>query len=120
MTTLLRNFWQNLMGQSRDEPPPAVIPVADRSPRTVPALEIAPNDPLVAYFQGYSSVVEVDKLNLNSPALRGLKAAGVKMVVPLVSQGELIGLLNLGPRLSEQDYSTDDRALLNNLASQAT
>src|SRR5678816_3243438 len=36
-----------------------------------------------------------------------------------VSQGELIGLLNLGPRLSEQDYSADDRALLNNLATQA-
>ncbi len=39
--------------------------------------------------------------------------------MPLVSQGELIGLLNLGPRLSEQDYSTDDRRLLNRLAIQA-
>src|SRR5712691_6186737 len=35
------------------------------------------------------------------------------------SQGELVGLLNLGPRLSEQDYSTDDRTLLNDLATQA-
>src|SRR5260370_1354887 len=41
------------------------------------------------------------------------------MVIPLVSQGELVGLLNLGPRLSEQDYSTDDRTLLNDLATQA-
>jgi serine phosphatase RsbU (regulator of sigma subunit)/anti-sigma regulatory factor (Ser/Thr protein kinase) len=40
-------------------------------------------------------------------------------VVPLVSQGELLGVLNLGPRLSQQDYSSDDRALLNNLATQA-
>jgi serine phosphatase RsbU (regulator of sigma subunit)/anti-sigma regulatory factor (Ser/Thr protein kinase) len=39
--------------------------------------------------------------------------------VPLVSQGELIGLLNLGSRLSEQEYSADDRALLSNLATQA-
>ena len=39
--------------------------------------------------------------------------------MPLLSQGELIGLLNLGPRLSEQDYSADDRRLLNNLAGQA-
>jgi serine phosphatase RsbU (regulator of sigma subunit)/anti-sigma regulatory factor (Ser/Thr protein kinase) len=31
----------------------------------------------------------------------------------------LVGLLNLGPRLSEQDYSTDDRGLLNTLATQA-
>jgi serine phosphatase RsbU (regulator of sigma subunit)/anti-sigma regulatory factor (Ser/Thr protein kinase) len=40
--------------------------------------------------------------------------------LPLVSQGELIGLLNLGPRLSEQEYSSDDRRLLNNLATQAS
>ena len=43
----------------------------------------------------------------------------MKLVVPLVSQGELIGLLNLGPRLSDQEYSTDDRRLLDNLAAQA-
>ena len=41
------------------------------------------------------------------------------LVVPLVSQGELVGLLNLGPRLSDQDYSTDDRGLLDTLAAQA-
>ncbi len=50
---------------------------------------------------------------------RRLRAAGVKLAVPLVSQGELIGVLNLGPRLSEQEYSADDRKLLDNLASQA-
>jgi serine phosphatase RsbU (regulator of sigma subunit)/anti-sigma regulatory factor (Ser/Thr protein kinase) len=48
-----------------------------------------------------------------------MRAAGVKLAVPLVSQGELLGVLNLGPRLSQQDYSSDDRALLNNLATQA-
>jgi serine phosphatase RsbU (regulator of sigma subunit)/anti-sigma regulatory factor (Ser/Thr protein kinase) len=39
--------------------------------------------------------------------------------VPLVSQGELIGLLNLGGRRSEQEYSVDDRRLLHTLATQA-
>jgi serine phosphatase RsbU (regulator of sigma subunit)/anti-sigma regulatory factor (Ser/Thr protein kinase) len=48
-----------------------------------------------------------------------LREAGVALIVPLVSQGELIGTLNLGPRLSEQDYSTDDRRLLTTLAAQA-
>ena len=43
----------------------------------------------------------------------------MKLAVPLVSQGELIGVLNLGPRLSEQEYSSDDRKLLDNLAAQA-
>ena len=42
----------------------------------------------------------------------GLRAADVKLVVALVSQGELIWLLNLGPRLSDQEYSGDDRKLL--------
>jgi hypothetical protein len=48
-----------------------------------------------------------------------MKMAGVRLAVPLVSQGELIGLLNLGARRSEQEYSSDDRRLLNNLATQA-
>jgi serine phosphatase RsbU (regulator of sigma subunit) len=72
----------------------------------------------VAYFASASGVVEIDKLDLDSPALRAMKAADIKVVVPLVSQGELIGLLNLGPRLSQQEYSADDRKLLNDLATQ--
>ena len=82
-------------------------------------LDIAANDPLVAYFESTSGAVDVEALELESPALDALRAAGVKLVVPLVSQGELIGLLNLGPRLSDQEYSTDDRRLLDNLAAQA-
>jgi len=83
------------------------------------AIEIAPNDPIVAYFLSAPGAVEIDKLHLDSPALRALKASGVKLAIPLVSQGELVGLLNLGPRLSEQDYSTYDRGLLHSLATQA-
>src|SRR2546423_835202 len=82
-------------------------------------MDIAPNDPIVAYFLSAPGAIEVDKLHLASPALQAMKDAGVKLAIPLVSQGELVGLLNLGPRLSEQDYSTDDRALLNELSTQA-
>jgi serine phosphatase RsbU (regulator of sigma subunit)/anti-sigma regulatory factor (Ser/Thr protein kinase) len=84
-----------------------------------PPVEIAPSDPIIPYFQSAAGAVDIEALELESPALEALKAAGVKLVVPLVSQGELIGLLNLGPRLSEQEYSGDDRRLLDNLASQA-
>ena len=84
-----------------------------------PPVDIAPNDPVIAYFQSASGAVDIDSLELESPAVKSLKEAGVKLVVPLVSQGELIGLLNLGPRLSEREYSGDDRKLLGNLASQA-
>ena len=92
---------------------------ADAPPEQQAPVEIAPNDPLLAYFQSANEAVDIDALELDSPALRELKAAGVKLAVPLVSQGELIGVLNLGPRLSEQDYSSDDRKLLDNLAAQA-
>ncbi len=84
-----------------------------------PIVDIAPNDPIIAYFQSAPGAVDIDGLELDSPALRELRSAGVKLVVPLVTQGELIGLLNLGPRLSDQDYSGDDRRLLESLAAQA-
>jgi serine phosphatase RsbU (regulator of sigma subunit) len=124
MTTQERHrqgFWQSLFGgdgsqEPREEIPEPVVEAPSQEPG--PEVEIAPNDPIVAYFAGASGVVEIDKLDLDSPALRAMKEADIKVVVPLVSQGELIGLLNLGPRLSQQEYSADDRKLLNDLATQ--
>lgn len=81
--------------------------------------DIAPNDPIIAYFLSSPGAVEIDRLQLDSPTLKELKAAGVKLAIPLVSQGELVGLINLGSRLSEQDYSSYDKSLLNSLATQA-
>src|ERR1700749_1000800 len=82
-------------------------------------IEISPNDPIVAYFQSAPGAVDLDELELDSPALAALREAGVKPAVPRVSQGELVGFLNVGPRLSDQDYSPDDRKLLDSLAAQA-
>ncbi len=48
-----------------------------------------------------------------------MKEAGVKLVVPLISQGDLIGLINLGSRRSEQEYTSDDHKLLQDLSTQA-
>jgi serine phosphatase RsbU (regulator of sigma subunit) len=124
MTTQERKrqgFWQSLFGRDgRQEPREEISePVVEApSQEPGPEVEIAPNDPIVAYFASASGVVEIDKLDLDSPALRAMKEADIKVVVPLVSQGELIGLLNLGPRLSQQEYSADDRKLLNDLATQ--
>ena len=122
MTALTRSFRRKLRrhgpadaaGTSIDVARPEAIGALEQAP-----VEIGPNDPLLAYFQSASEAVDVDALELDSPALRELKAAGVKLAIPLVSQGELIGVLNLGPRLSEQDYSSDDRRLLEKLAAQA-
>jgi serine phosphatase RsbU (regulator of sigma subunit)/anti-sigma regulatory factor (Ser/Thr protein kinase) len=120
MTSSIQNLLHSVLGRKNNRPAAAPSAVAER-PRqqTMPAPDIAPNDPIVLYFQSNPNVVEIDKLELDSPALRALRTVGIKVVVPLVSQGELVGLLNLGPHLSEQDYSLDDRILLNNLATQA-
>ena len=85
---------------------------------TVEAVDFAPNDPIFAYLQSAGGMVEIETLRLDSPAVDALKQAGVKIAVPLLSQGELVGLLNLGAHLGEQDYSTDDHRLLRDLASQ--
>jgi serine phosphatase RsbU (regulator of sigma subunit)/anti-sigma regulatory factor (Ser/Thr protein kinase) len=121
MAALTRPFRRRFLkrgGAAADSEPLRRPQARDSAPEQAP-VEIAPNDPLLAYFQAASEAVDVEALDLDSPALRELRAAGVKLAVPLVSQGELIGVLNLGPRLSEQDYSSDDRKLLDNLAAQA-
>jgi len=113
MSTQNRDMWRILArsGAARSPAPEPEVAAA--------SVEIAPFDPLVAYLQSARGVVEIDRLDLDSPALRSLKEAGVKLTIPLVAQGELIGMLNLGPRLSEQEYSVDDRGLLSSLAIQA-
>jgi serine phosphatase RsbU (regulator of sigma subunit)/anti-sigma regulatory factor (Ser/Thr protein kinase) len=118
MTTIPSNLRRVLRREPRVKP--TTEPVAAPPERVeAPPVEIAPNDPLVAYFSGATGAVDIGALQLDSPALEGLREAGIKLVVPLVSQGELIGLLNLGPRRSEQEYSADDRKLLNDLAGHA-
>ena len=104
----------------RQAPSPAVPAVAvtgrvDQGPE----LDLASNDPLVGYLLSEAGVVDITALDLDSPALDRLKAASVALVVPLISSGDLIGLVNLGPRLSERDYSSEDRRLLNALAGYA-
>src|SRR3954467_1558633 len=116
----IRKSLQRRLRRGTAEAEPPAGPVQGDTPAPEPApVDIGPNDPLLALFESASGVVDLDDLDLDSQAVRDLKAAGVKLAVPLISQGELIGVLNLGPRLSEQDYSTDDRKLLDNLAAQA-
>jgi serine phosphatase RsbU (regulator of sigma subunit)/anti-sigma regulatory factor (Ser/Thr protein kinase) len=119
MSSLTGSFRRRLLGRSTERAPregAELVPAAEEEQTPV---DIAPNDPLLAYLQSATGAVDVDALELDSPALTAMKQAGVKLAVPLVSQGELIGVLYLGPRRSEQEYSTDDRKLLDNLAAQA-
>jgi serine phosphatase RsbU (regulator of sigma subunit) len=92
-------------------PPPAAPPAPD--------FDLSPQDPLHAYLLGAPGSVDITRLELSSPALASLRAAGVVLVVPLVSSGELIGVLSLGPRLSERGYTSEDHRLLSALAGYA-
>jgi serine phosphatase RsbU (regulator of sigma subunit)/anti-sigma regulatory factor (Ser/Thr protein kinase) len=104
---------------AQSRPPDDPSSSTEDRPSTTDPFDISPTDPIVPFFQSASGPVDVGTLDLDSPALDALRAAGIKLVVPLVAQGELIGLLNLGPRLSERDYSGDDRQLLATLAGYA-
>ena len=98
---------------------PAAKADAARSAALPDDFSLPQQDPLRAFLLSQAGAVDISRLELASPALAALKAAGVVLVVPLVSSGELIGLLNLGPRLSERGYSADDRRLLSALAGYA-
>src|SRR5438477_923187 len=119
MISLTRTF-RRAFGGGSDAPTAAPRAASRARVLETPPIDIAANDPILAYFHAGSGAVAIDDLELDSPAVRALRGAGVKLVVPLISQGELIGLLNLGRRLSDQDYSTDDRRLLEKLAAQAS
>ena len=87
------------------------IPVGD-------GVEIAENDPFHAYLLQSGGPVDLGRLELASPAVEALRSSGAVLVVPLIASGELLGTLNLGPRLSDHPYSNDDRRLLASLAAQ--
>src|SRR5260370_28906027 len=82
------------------------------------ALPIAPDDPMRAALRKTAGVVDVAQLPADSPAVRALKASGAELIVPLASEGELLGVLVLGPRPGGERYSFDDDELLDILAAQ--
>jgi len=103
---------------------------------------VAGDDALIAYVLRHPGAAEIDRLQLNSPLMESLKARAVEIALPLASQGEVIGLLALGPRLNsdhnvlrllrygvigllllgpalnDQEYAHEDLSLLNSLAAQ--
>jgi serine phosphatase RsbU (regulator of sigma subunit)/anti-sigma regulatory factor (Ser/Thr protein kinase) len=120
MATLAQT-WRRVLERARsagDSQPTEPITLPRGAGATL-RVDIAPDDPLMHYFRGSTGAVDVDSLDFESPACSAFRVAGMKLLVPLVSQGELIALLSLGPRLSDLNYSRDDRRLLENLAAQA-
>lgn len=117
--TFLQKYWQSLIRKPAAVIEPIEVPAASSEKARMLDFDIAPDDPLLEHLLKAQGSIEISELNLESTALQALKNSGVRIAVPLISQGELIGLLNLGPRRSEQEYSGEDRRLLQTLATQA-
>lgn len=47
-----------------------------------------------------------------------MNALGIAFCVPLEIKGEILGLINMGPKLSELDYTAEDQGLLINMGQQ--
>ena len=86
--TKLSGYWRRVTGNRETEETDQAVVKSDVQRR--PAMfdvDIAPNDPLLIYFQNTSGVVDIGTLLISSPGLSALKKHGVKLVVPLVRLG---------------------------------
>lgn len=100
------SFW---IRTSHDEPSPS---------GSTEEIVVADEDPLIAYVLRHPSTLEIDRLHLDSPALQALSLRAAELLLPLASQGELLGLLILGPHLRGEVYTREERTLLDTLAPQ--
>ena len=87
-------------------------------PNSPEEVTIANHDPLLVHVQNHPGTQEVDRLQLDSPIVRKLKLQAADLLLPLANQGELLGLLILGPHLKGEPYTPEERALLDTLAPQ--
>lgn len=110
-----RNSWQERREAAVEERPAPVEGLYKTLPFDI---TIAVDDPLRAFALSHSGSIEVARLQLDSPVARIMQANEVELALPLISQGELIGMLTLGPRLDRQKYARADRSLLETLAAQ--
>jgi len=105
-------LWATLAGRPGSPLPRAEIVTLNQR-------EIAPDEQLIAYFEQHPAPLIADGINLALAAVPFLAANGVSLLVPLVTQGRLVGLLSLGEPAGGGAYSRDDLAFLSTLADEA-
>jgi serine phosphatase RsbU (regulator of sigma subunit) len=81
-------------------------------------INVSDDDPLMVYVLSHSSTSKVDRLQLDSPVLQQMKLRGAEIILPLASQGELLGLLILGLHLKGEAYTREEFIILDALAPQ--
>ena len=96
--------------------------LAAQTANSPPGLEVIPADaPALTELVRRGKPWEVrEEFGGNGGSLSGLQAVKTECLVPLLGrEGRLIGLIGLGPRLSEEAYSGEDKRLLASVAGQA-
>jgi PAS domain S-box-containing protein len=88
-------------------------------------MRLRSDHPLVDWLSGHDNALAREQLDLFPPfkalwgdEMRDLDALEAELFVPLKAKGELVGVLALGPKLSEEPYSPDDQRTLTTLANQ--
>jgi serine phosphatase RsbU (regulator of sigma subunit) len=81
-------------------------------------MSIADDDPFIAHLLSYPGLLELNRLLWDTSIVQHLKLQRAEMLLPLANQGELIGLLILGPRLKGEEYTAEQRAMLDALIPQ--
>jgi GAF domain-containing protein len=87
-------------------------PNGDGGPACLP---LDADDALIAYLESRTPA-PVSVEDLHEPARWILQQQGVSLLVPLVTQGRLVGLLGLGAPAAGRTYSADDLLFLTALA----
>lgn len=82
----------------------------------------ATEDPLIRYFCSHPEVIDLESEEtygrLPLPISGALQKLGVVVAIPLVLQGELIGLLTLGKKKSDEEYAKEEMDYFPTVASQ--
>jgi serine phosphatase RsbU (regulator of sigma subunit)/anti-sigma regulatory factor (Ser/Thr protein kinase) len=108
-------------------PPPPPPPTTTTSllysqpEKTLPKhlISVSEDDPLLKMLLAEGTLLEALNFVPVSTLAQELQQSHLSNSMALISRGELVGLLTLGPRLSGQKYELYDQNLLSNLVAQA-
>jgi signal transduction histidine kinase len=88
-------------------------------------LRLEEGHPIVHWLSSHEGILTTGELDTalhgqapESQKLAELRKSGAELLVPLRARSELIGVLAIGPKLSQQGYTQDDELILTTLANQ--
>ncbi|MDD5687863.1 MAG: ATP-binding protein [Elusimicrobia bacterium] len=84
--------------------------------KTLKQIKLNKTDTLVVWLEKNKTILILDE-SINN--FEELKAQNIYLSIPLMSKNKLIGIFNLGTKLSEDTYTTEDLKLLTTISNQA-